>query len=602
MTCGHVFAARATACVHTAGRLGAGDRCPWHQPLVAKHEPWVGDLLRTVDATSSGDLEEFHLAGLRLPGAALAGRNLRGADLRDARLAGADLGKADLARALLRRCDLSGADLTGADLTGADLTGADLTGARLRGAVLRDAVLDATVLLGADLAGADLTGAKIRSFLWNRRTSLAEVVGFSTSASATAGDADDTHPFLDPVAASGHPAPRASLADPDPELDRTHVYSGVADEHPTALHVRTPHPTDIMHPPDLATIPHPRPPRHHRWAVLVGVLGLLLGAGAAVLLRPHTAASVPADTTGLEAALAAERAANAASVAAQAEHQRAGAAATADAVEARRLLGVARAERDQAREESAFRLADASRLADAADRAAVAEARLAAMQDEREALAKANARSERLGAILAAGAGQMLADQQRLLSERDASVVAVRTHQELAAEAGRLRQALAAAETERDRLAAVATTQAGDLQAAREAIGRYLAKVAASDLGEHLGDDAGRGELLPIVTDRPLSLGGDYLMTMRMDAAGTPGRYQVGLGLTIQRPEDAGHPDVTVILYDAQRRPLRRVGFGFLDGAPGTAVVGGRAEVACASVPAFARVVMAPGAPVVTRR
>jgi hypothetical protein len=614
MACQHQYRARAAGCPHGAGRLGSGDRCLWHNPSVAKTDAYVTDLLEQADQAASGDLEEFHLAGIVWPGAGLQGRNLRGIDLRDARLAGADLTGANLSGAVLRRADLSRARLANADLSHADLCGCNLAGADLRQANLRGAIIDATVLLGADLTGADLAGARVRSFVWNRRTRLQGVAGFEPHAA----DSDDTQPFLAPMADQGLEGPVSRLADPDPETDRSHVYAPVDDEKPTALHVvsangSSDHTTARTGPngnATAATLPTgsqpPTPSSHHRWTLALGVLGLLVGLGGTVAgwaIASHRPVA-PATDTALATQVQSLRQQHDADLA---EVRNLGARLqqlTSDAAEARRAASMARAERDQARSASDLARGETDRLQTAADRAAIAESRAAELAAQLDAMVRANARSEQLGRILADGSARLVADRTRLEAIRDEKVVALRTNEELAEEAVRLRGELARTAAERESLARIAEQQAGELRIAQESIGRYLAKVSASGLGDQLGvgDGDGKDPLLPIIAGQPLSLGGDYLVTLRVENAMNAGRPQVRLGLTVQRPAAAANPDVTVVLYDDRQRPLRRVAFGFPHVDDGAPLVAGRTEVSCDREPHYARIVVASGGTTVGKR
>jgi hypothetical protein len=596
MTCRHAYRDRATPCPHRPGNLGAGDTCLWHNPQVRKSDPYVRDLLLQAAAIHGGDLVEFQLGGVDCPGAALAGMDLRGAELRDARLDAADLTGTRLAGACLRRADLRKALLVGADARGCDLTGANLAGADLRKCDLRDALLDATILLSADLREADFTGARIVSFRWNARTRFAGVIGLATHHASSPGD--DTAPNIVPLEADHDPPHPGGLADPDLDLDRSHVFTQI-DESPTkalpavAIGPNTP----------VSPAPPRRPAIGRRWVLVAGAVGMLLGAGAMAVLDPVTTTPQAPAVDG--ATLANLQQQHEADVAELRKLQSRISDLANEAAASRQAAAVARGEVDAARAGAEETRIEVSRLLGADDRAAVASARIAELERSLAELAAGVARGDRLGRMLADGSAKLVADNHRLSGiERDRD--AARTQAEtLASEAARLRLELTQVAADRDRLAKQGEVQASELAAANDAIGRYLAKIAASDLGEQLGEDAGRGPLLAITPGKPLILGGDCLVTLRIEprAAQSPAqRPRIDVGLTVQRPAAAANPDVTVILYDESQRPLRRVTFGFPHIDSGAPVTTGTSELTCDVSPRFARIVLAPGVGKVTRR
>ncbi|GDY12922.1 hypothetical protein LBMAG53_18000 [Planctomycetota bacterium] len=596
MTCRHVYRDRATPCPHQPGNLGTGERCLWHKPQVRKGDPYVRDLLLQAATLNGGDLAEFQLAGLDWPGASLAGMDLRDSDLRDARLEAADLTGTRLAGACLRRADLRKALLVGVDARGCDLTGANFAGADLRKCDLRDALLDGTILLSADLREADFTGARIVSFRWNGRTRFAGTIGLPSRSSS--GPADDTAPNIVPLDADHDPPQSGGLADPNLDLDRSHIFAQI-DESPTkALPAIQVGPNTPVGP-----APPQRPTIGRRWLAVAGLAGLVLGAAAMAVVEVGSATQQA--PTMDDARLADLQQQHEADVAELRKLQGRISDLANEAAASRQAAAVAKGEVDAARSSAEETRIEASRLLGADDRAAIASARIAELERSLADLAAGVARGDRLGRMLADGSAKLVADNQRLTGierDRDAARSLAET---LASEAARLRQELTQVATDRDRLAKQSEIQATELAAANDAIGRYLAKVAASDLGEQLGEDANRGPLLTITPGKPLILGGDCLVTLRIEplAPASPAlRPRIDLGLTVQRPAAAANPDVTVILYDESQRPLRRVTFGFPHIDSGAPVTTGHSELTCEVSPRFARIVVAPGVGKVTKR
>ena len=65
--------------------------------------------------------------------------------------------------------------------------------------------------------------------------------------------------------------------------------------------------------------------------------------------------------------------------------------------------------------------------------------------------------------------------------------------------------------------------------------------------------------------------------------------------VVVQRPAAAANPEVTVVLYDRDQRPLRRLSHSFPHIDAGKPFVAVSTTVACDRFPAFARVLIAPG-------
>ena len=578
VTCNHRFAGERGPCPH----LPAPEStiCVWHNVLVDKGDAYVARLVAQAAEAARGDLAEASLCGLHAPGIALAKADLARADLRDAVLDGANLAGASLAGAVLRRASLKRADLSGADLRGADLAGANLGGAELAGTRLAGAVLDGTVLKGARAAGADFTGADWRSVRWSRRSRLAGATGLPDElAAAVAG-----------------PEP----AEDDPGADESRVWERGA-AHPSALRPAAVAASDLLALPDGPNGP-PLPSRTRRgpWLAIAAVAAALALAGTAFgVWGLRVAAAGPQDGARLaaEAAASARQAeANLAEVrrlqVALASAEEAQAAARTAAARSADDAAMRRAEAEDARRRLIAAEADVARLRDADDRAALMALRLAEGQRLAREQAEQLQRQEKVGTILAEGVRQLRSENARLDAVVSERVAQERRADQIAAELATAKQELETVRGERTALSQRERRLAQDLIDSNAVVQGYLARVAEADLGHVLGDEAARQPLLPVKAGSAIALGGDYLLSLRLD------RTEDGLAakLVVQRPAAAANPDVSVVLYDAQQRPLRRLGFGFQHIDRGAPFASASAQVACDVFPAFARVIVSPAA------
>ncbi|MFM2091798.1 MAG: hypothetical protein RLZZ127_2287 [Planctomycetota bacterium] len=583
--CAHSFREPGRTCPHAATPTG---RCLWHSPHIRKGDAYVRDLI--TQALAAGGLAEAHLAHARLDGMDLAGRDLAGADLRDADLRGARLAGADLAGACLRRADLAGADLTGANLRGADLSDACLEGAVLAGADAAGSLVEGTDLRGADCTGLNLEGARIGRFHWNRRTRFDQVRGFE----ARSGDPDETQDFPAPLALSG--AVVGGLADPDPDVERTRTYAPVADAAPVAV----PDTATPVHGPNQATTtampPVPAPaPRRRPWRPALGLLAVVLAGGAGWWLAPR-----PGDAVALSAQvrqLATQNDATLAELAATRERLEALSAeadAARDSARSAKAAGAqAAAERDQALARARAADLEALRLHTADDRALTADVTIDELRTRLRELAQGSSRQESVARILAAGVERLQAENERLGRVRDETVALRHRLDRTGEERDRLAGALATAQSERDRLQTALAKAKGDLDVAEQAIGRYLARLSASNLQEALGDDLEALPMHPVAAGNAIALAGRYAMTLRVDPV-EAAQPTVGVRLVLQRPAAEASPDVAIVLYDQDRQPLRRVALGFPHTDGGPPVIAGTATVGCDRFPRFARVIVTP--------
>ena len=594
--CTHLFADPRRLCPHHAGEEGG--RCVWHSPRVRKSDPYVTQVL-LASLARSRDFAEAHLVGLPAAGIDLHAAVLVGADLRDGRFEGANLSGADLSEACLRRCGLRGATLARAKLAHADLSGCDLRDADLREADLSHAVIDATVLLGADLRGANLAGARITSFAWNRRTRFGGVRGLD--AVGEANDDDSTQIAPAPLTLDADLDTPGRMADADPGADATRIWRAV----PLVAAGMS---ADILvsaNPAPASTPSVPTPPvRRSRWAwVVPGLIGAsLVGAcwgGVAAVRGSTDHGGVVADGVDLKAKLLAQaNAQHEADVAEMTRLQSAVQTAEETANRVRQQLSAAEAMTERQRTRLQEQDLDLAKLEQSDLRAELAALRIAELEKLARDLAAASARQDAVSRILAEGVDRYQSESKRLGGVDEMLKERTRIAERAQAESLGLRRDLLAVTQERDAVQTLYQQSRSELGQARLDIDRILTRIGSSSLQDLLADDG--GPMLAIHSGTALTLGGEYLVTLQVDrgaAATGMTPAQVGVRLVIQRPAGARiAPDATVILYDRDQRPLRRLSFGFphQDGATPFATVA--ATVACDRFPTYARVQLLPGA------
>ncbi len=581
--CTHTFRDPARRCPHPATASG---HCLWHSPRVRKGDGYVRALVE--QALIIGSLAEAHLAHARLAGMDLSDRDLAGADLRDADLRGARLAGADLSGACLRRCDLTGADLTGAHLRGADLSDARLGRALLANADAAGALVEGTDLRAADCTGLNLEGARIGRFHWNRLTRFDGVRGLEPRT----GDPDETQAFPAPLALAG--AVAGGLADPDPDAERTRTYAPVTDEPAPPVSVDRSHATttSAARIPDAAPVPRRRP-----WRPVLGLVAVAaLAAGAGWWGAPR-GGETDGSLAGQVRQLADQHDATLAELAAT-RQRLADAVADADAsreeVRLVRTTGAqAAAERDQALARARAADLEALRLHAADDRALTSAVTIDELRTRLRELAQGSSRQESVARILAAGVERLQAENERLGRVRDDTVALRHRLDRIGEERDRLAGELAMVRSDRDRVQTSLTKAKGDLEAADQAIGRYLARLSASNLQEALGDDLEALPMHEVAPGSAIALAGRYAMTLRVDPV-EAAQPTVGVRLVLQRPAAEASPDVAIVLYDQDRKPLRRVALGFPHTDGGPPVIAGSASVGCDRFPRFARVIVTP--------
>lgn len=583
--CTYTYQDSHTPCGHPAA--GDSGLCLWHNPVVSKSDPYVRDLLTQADAAGQADLSEFHLVGLQWPDASLPLRKLTRVDLRDAHLDGADLSGCELSHAVLRRTSLKRADLRGARLVGADLSGTNFTDADLRDADLSGAQLAGTVLNGCDLRGANLAGAKVVDFRWNRRTRFAGVKGLEADRTVSRGDEDPTQSFPAPLALCGAMTGDISaLEDPDPELCRTHLYA-------PAVQSMVSSGSAVAPVSELRVTLFSR----WRWAIAAAIVLAVGGVGVGVWgwsqqASANVAVAIqPSENLKQELAnLQRQHEADLAQIQ-TVQGQLRGTAGQGSSL--KQELALRQAEADALRTALRASESDLLRLQEVDDRATLLSQKVDELTSLNAELARETGRQGQVGRILAIGVGRLKTENQALATDRDQQQIDRRHLADVESEVARLRESVAAFTAERTDLLARNAKLSGDLFVASRDIERYLNRVNASHLQDYLTDDQSRIPLLPVVRGKPIALSGDYLVTLRVDQGQQPGT--VLTYVVVQRPPSATNPDVTVVLYDENQQPLRRLAYSFPHVDANKPFVSSTTEVACERFPAFARVMIAPG-------
>ena len=595
-SCQYLFSDPRHACPHSAP--GESTLCIWHNVTISKADPYVRALFLHADALLAGNgpagsaFVEAHLAGLDLKDLRLPGRDFTGADLRDAQLDGCDLTATVFARANLRRASLRHANLHGADLRGVNLTGTSLAGADLRDTDLSGAVLDGTVLLGADLRGANLEGAQVADFQWNRLTRFQGIRGLDARPGQS--DRDTTQVFLAPVALQDLDTAERLALDRDPDLSRTRVFtlgrSSSAESAP-------PDESAFSIPPlEVRTSTGMRWP----WIVMPALVALIAGAaagGAAMAASRPQPEHLPPQIDHDE--LAGMRTQHDADLTQLKELQDRTAAMADQLATLQQTAGADGARVVLLRQQLTDAQADLGRLLDAEDRATTAALANTELDLLNRDLAGATAKQDRLAKILAEGVERFRISSERLAGELGEAKARVAALESTQADNVRLNQKVTSLTQERDALNGLYQRTHGDLVAARSDIERYLARISGTQLQGLLADDGNAASLIPVVLGRPVSLGGDFLVTLTVSqsmpskSAGAPPTIDVKL--VVQRPAAAANPDATVVLYDAKRRPLRRIATSFPHVDQGAPFVTLGASLTCDRTPAFARIILAPG-------
>lgn len=188
--------------------------------------------------------------------------------------------------------------------------------------------------------------------------------------------------------------------------------------------------------------------------------------------------------------------------------------------------------------------------------------RLTRVQTELEQQKIENSRLRRTAAIMADGVTRLREDNTSLSKLRDEQLV-IRTR------VTDLENQL----TQRDRQASEAQTQAEsakaqsarlqrELQVAYQAMAAITQRVQGTQLENLLGQSENKEPLLALEPGKPVTVGGEYLVTLTLvpdSKAGT-----VDCQIVLQAPPRRPVPDLAVILYDAEERARRKVTFGFL--------------------------------------
>ena len=597
--------------------------------------PQAGLPLRNLRGSDLRDafLDAADLGGADLAGSVLRRTSLKGADLRSARLADTDLSGCNLSGADLRDADLTGALLADTCLLGADLRGARFAGARIVSfrwnQLTRFAGVsgldpngaqcgpDETQVFLAPLLASDPHPSGVRSALAEPDPELTKSRIFSPgppAAPAVPAPAPAAAAAEEPVtvaiaAATGTKAavPAASSSKAAPSVPTTAI--GAAPSGPLAG--TTSYPPSRTPASALHALPRPRAARGllvatvaalvlaaggvgagvYGWQVAMQARVVAAAAGAALQAKP-----VPPDAAHL-ALLEGERTASAR------QHE-------ADLAELKRLQGAVRETEDRganARQEAAVSHAEseqlranlhaseneALRLQGVDDRCTVLAEQLKQAQALAADLARHGAKESRVAVILAQGVNRLQDENKTLAEQRDQRLLDYGNAAQAQGEVKRLRGELDNAIAERERLQQQNQQLTASLVGAQHDMERYLARITATHLQDYLGSDNAHEPLLPLTAGTPVALSGDYLLTLRVDRGQAPGTVQAQV--VVQRPPAATNPEVTIVLYDQDERPLRRIAYSFPHVDGGAPFVSGVTTVACDRFPSFARVLVAAG-------
>lgn len=601
--CKHRYRDRENPCPREA--TPGNDRCIWHNPRICKSDGYVADLLRESLPHEGADLEGCHLAGSQLSGVLLRKARLRGADLRDADLREADLRNADLREAILRRADLRRAKLTGACLDGCDLTDCILSEANCQEASLRGALIDGTVLLATDLRDADLGRAQIRSFAWNRLSRFNGIRGLEAQRSGS-GDPNQTQAYASPFAMGSMDLSGArrgaGLHGSDPELERTRIYrSGLlAAPAPERLASHS-SPAGPALEPFTPPLPQRQELVHYRRAyrrmlalsaaaVFIAVLTTVLSLidhqalperppPPEVIVRPPPPVDVPSS----------------AQVARINDLLRDKETLQNQLDQLQRHLDDERSARRQEREtlHDARRMAEleTARLRAEADRAVTLARRLERSERSYEETLSEARRLERMAAIMADGVRELRTERDRLQEQLGRELVDRHRINTLQDRADVLEEDLAQARNQLARTREHNEHLEIDLRRSELAMQAIASRVKGTALEALLGTESDDGPRLQLRPGRPLTLGGEHLITLRVEPAEQSGTILVQL--VIQGEPGKALPDVSVLLYGPDGRALRTLSFAF-PGQQTTSFAQASTIISCPQMPVAARVLLSP--------
>lgn len=571
----------------------------WHNPAVAKTDPYVGELLRAHLQAGSAELAEAHLVGIDLRRADLHDVDLHGADLRDADLRDADLRGADLRAACLRRTDLQRARLERADLRQADLSQAHFGEADLREAKLDGARIDETVLKSADLRHSTLADANLHSFAWNRLTRFAGISGIETLTDS--GDDAVTARFAAPIALGEHDISgtrRHRSAGVDHELTRTRTYrisEAIADDSLIADADEAPrvarNPTDAAAAapaPMLPTGPGPRWIAVLVLAVLVAITGTGFGVWglwqsrhrpAPIIAQPDPVDRQPVGLTTDEAEIR--------------SYQARIAELTANGKQAHIEIKALEAQLRQAQGDVRDIRRLNQRLATETDDLLTVDQHntelTRALEDEK----LRNKRLEDTARILAGGVSELRGANTELQETVYTQVQDHHRLQELTRQVDVMKLAQKRREEELDAARRRNQELEDDLRVAERSLGAIQRTIQGTALESLLGVTETDAPLVAIEPGHTVTLGGDYLLSLTVDRGKRP--QTLAIDMVLQAPPEVRIPEMNVVLYGEAGEPIRKLGASFPSDRNSNGFASFSAEISCDQFPTSARLLLAPG-------
>ena len=409
------------------------------------------------------------------------------------------------------------------------------------------------------------------------------------------GNTDDTTQVFPAAPAFGTQdldTPGRMALDRDAGLECTRTYSPVQIAAPASTSASAGATTVVM----AATVTARRP---RAWLVpsLLGALavGAAWGATATLAKRPAAPLASEGGDSVLAAQLHTSTQQHEADLAALTTAQDALTTAQTDSVRLRQLASGAQADAESLRSRLIDLDHDLARLSGADDRAALAELRAKDLETLAGDLARQSSRQDRIARVLADGLARQQEDATTVSTERDSLRIRATKADQAVADADRLRGEMLALRQERDQLQILHQGARQELQQTKADLTRWLTRVEASGLGSSLTEDQAGAPLIAVKPGAPIALGSEFLVSLVIDRVQAPGPGQVSVRLVVQRPAAAANPDATVILYDQDRRPLRRLSFGFPHVDAGGPFVSASATIVCDRFPSHARVLLAPG-------
>ena len=217
------------------------------------------------------------------------------------------------------------------------------------------------------------------------------------------------------------------------------------------------------------------------------------------------------------------------------------------------------------------------------------------LQERHRQLRLRTERNEDMASILSKGVQELSAREQQL-SQRTFDETSLRSRIEtLQNELNRHQAARKALSEELTRAQNRNEQLFADLSEASLQLEQVVSQVRGTALEQLLHSSHEEAPLVQIIPGRPITFGGDYLLTMHVN----PGNQadSVATRLVIQGPHNEQIPDVEVIFYGSDGKPLRKMRLGFPDSDSTRGFASAHTELSMSEFPTSARMIVSQAVP-----